>query len=221
MRISCGALAVLALLGTGCGILPDGTPPVAGRGAQSEALYLDVIAGLRARGLHRAAIAHLDEYERNHARTSATALLRGQSLVEIHDDAAALEVLGRITTGPEAAAAASGIGTIHARAERWSEAVASFTTANRLEPTNPRYLNNLGFALLQGGQPGLAEARLRTAAELDADSAEIRNNLALLMLATQRRADGERMLTQVPSAEARQAIRRAARQIQSRTERRN
>lgn len=221
MRISWGALALLTLLGAGCGTSPGTTPPAPAGRAQSEALYLDVIAGLRSRGLHRAAIAHLDEYERNHARTPATALLRGQSLVEIRDDGAALDVLRRITTGPEAAAAASGIGTIHARAERWSEAVASFATANRLEPTNPRYLNNLGFALLHDGQPELAEARLRTAAELDAESAEIRNNLALLMLATQRRADGERLLAQVPSADARQAIRRAASQIQSRTERRS
>lgn len=184
---------------------------------QPEALYLDMIRGLRERGMHRAAIAHLDEYERRFRRTPGTTLLRGQSLLAIDDDQAALTVFRTITSGPEAAAAKAGIGTVMGRAGQWDRAVEAFTAATQIEPTNARYINNLGYALLRQGNTEQGEFRLRMASELDPSSAEIRNNLALLLLASNRRADGEQLLQQMPDGEARAAIRRAAAQIQSQT----
>lgn len=217
-----GSLSFLLL--TGCSSLGldfgrsrggDPVPPQAA--GQPQALYLDLIAGLRQRDLHRAALAHLDEYERIYPSTPATQLLRGQSLLELHDDQAALAVFRQITRGPEVAAAQAGMGTAAARSGQWGQAVEAFTAATRLEPTNPRFLNNLGYALLRSGNTAQGEFRLRMANELAPNSAEIRNNLALLLLASNRRAEGERLLTQMPSAEARAALRREAAQIQGRS----
>ncbi|MDB5412250.1 MAG: hypothetical protein JWR10_585 [Rubritepida sp.] len=227
MKIALAGSLSLVLL-SGCSSLGldfsrmrGGEAPAPQAAGQPETLYLDLITGLRGRGLHRAALAHLDEYERLYERTPATLLLRGQSLLDIRDDAAALEVFRQITSGPEAAAAQAGIGTAAARIERWDLAVEAFTEAVRREPTNPRYLNNLGYALLRSGNAREGEFRLRMAGELDPNSAEIRNNLALLLLATSRRPDGERLLALMPSAEARAALRREAAQIQNPPERRS
>jgi hypothetical protein len=49
----------------------------------------------------------------------------------------------------------------------------------------------------------------------------IRNNIALLLLATNRRAEGERLLALVPSQETRNAIRREAQRLAIRPERRS
>lgn len=229
MRRAAAALSLL--LASGCSSLPLPSVSFSGNSSprrdaevvtpvppgQPQALYLDVITGLRARGLHRAAIAHLDEYERRFARTPATALLRAQSLLEINDDQAALTVFQSIRSGPEAAAARAGTGTVMARQNDWDRAVEAFTAATQLEPTNPRFLNNLGYALLRQGNSGQGEYRLRMASELDPASAEIRNNLALLLLSSNRGPDGERLLAQTPSPEVRAAIRRAAAQIQNRS----
>ncbi len=216
---------LLPLLLGGCAGLPDlsswlrEAPPAfgvaaAGQAGTPRALYLDMIAGLRQRGLHRAALAHLDEYERQHGATAATTLMRGQSLLEIGQERAAVAAFSAIPEGPERAAAQAGIGMALGRAGDWEGAASAFAEAVRREPTNARHVNNLGFALLRRGEAEEAEFRLRTAVELDPASPEIRNNLAVLLLATNRRPQGEQMLASVPDPALRATMRRVAAQIQ-------
>jgi Flp pilus assembly protein TadD len=223
MMARAAMLAICAALLAGCGTARHvgSGPPAAPQTAEAQQLYLDLIRGLRQRGLHRAVIAHLDDFERQNGERPATILLRGQALNDIGDHEGALRAFSRITGGPEFPAARQGMGLAAAGAGLLPEATELLETAVRLEPTNPRFLNNLGFVQLQQGNVQQAESRLRTAAELDAESAEIRNNIALLLLATNRRAEGEQLLAMVPSQETRNAIRREAQRLSARPERRS
>lgn len=220
MRIA-AIVALCAGLLVGCATMGEDRAAAAPEAPEAQQLYLDLIRGLRQRGLNRAVIAHLDEFERRHGERPATILLRGQALNDVGQPEAALAVFRRITEGPELPAARQGMGLAAAGAGRWSEAAELLEAAVRLEPTNARFLNNLGYVHLQQGQAQQAESRLRTAAELDGESAEIRNNIALLLLATGRRVDGERLLALIPNAETRNTIRREAQRLASRIERRS
>jgi Flp pilus assembly protein TadD len=209
-------LAILAamLLLTGCADVNGARTDMAQNNAQQpKTLYLDVINGLRQRGLYRAALANLDEYERSNPRTPQTILLRGQLLLSIGADAQALAEFQAIKTGPELAAAQSGIGAIDAHRGDWAGAVAAFGVSVANEPTNARYINNLGFAQLHQGDAADADYRLRMAAELDPASAEIRNNVTLLLLATGRKAEGEQMLADLKDPATQAALRREAAKI--------
>jgi len=188
---------------------------------QARGLYLDLIRGLRQRGTNRAALAHLDEYERQYGTNPASDLMRGEILADLGDEAGATEALRRISGGQEQAPALNTLGLLAGRAGRWNEAKESFEAAIRLEPTNVRFINNLGFALLNLGDAQGAEHRLRMAAELEPTSEEVRNNIAVLLLATGRRADGERALAQIQSSDMRNAIRREAQRLNIRPERRS
>ncbi|RVT91547.1 tetratricopeptide repeat protein [Rhodovarius crocodyli] len=221
LALAPGCETVRGVLGPTTGAPAATAPSPATDRQQARNLYLDVIRGLRERGSNRAALAHLDEYERQHGQSPASNLMRGEILTDLGDEPGATAALGRISGGAEQAAALNTMGLLAGRGARWNEAKDRFEAAIRLEPTNVRFINNLGFALLNLGDAPGAEHRLRMASELDPNSEEVRNNIALLLLATGRRADGERVLGQIQSSETRNAIRREAQRLTIRPERRS
>jgi Flp pilus assembly protein TadD len=211
------------LLAAGCvQANPSGMPAAtAQEAADARQLHLDLIRGLRQRGLNRAVIAHLNEFDQRHGASDATRLLRGEALSAIGDHAEAMAVFRTVQPGPEFSAAQQGMGLAAAGAGQWDEALALLQAAARVEPTNARLMNNIGFVQLQRRDFEGAERHLRTAAELDPENPEIRNNIALLLLAMGRRVEGERLLAAVPSVDARNAIRREGYRLFTRTERRS
>jgi Flp pilus assembly protein TadD len=82
-----------------------------------------------------------------------------------------------VAIAPKLASAHSGIAIVYDRLGRAGAAVEHHRLASELEPTNPSYLNNLGFTLLAHGKAREAIAVLREALRLDPTSARIRNNL--------------------------------------------
>ena len=174
---------------------------------QAQVLYLDLIKGLQQRKLYRAALAHLDEFERLHGRQPQASLLRAECLAEVGDGAAARVAFQGLLRGPQAAAARHGLGMLAAREAQWPRAISEFNAALALEPTSTRVLNNLGYALLRCGDVAGAEFRLRQAAELEPDNAGVRNNLALLLAATNRNAEADSLLGAAGNAPMRRALR--------------
>lgn len=218
---------ILCLAGwlSGCGTGLDSLPSLSLGGARSDSdagqaqtLYLDLIKGLQQRGLHRAALAHLDEFDRLHGRHPQASLLRAESLAQVGEDAAAWTAFQGLLRGPQAAAARHGLGLLAGRGERWPEAVTEFNAALALEPTSTRILNNLGYALLRSGDMTAAEFRLRQAAELEPGNGGVRNNLALLLAATNRNAEAERLLGTAGNAPLRLALREEVARITPRQE---
>lgn len=202
----------LCLVLGACGHTPIGEQ----LGDNEQRLYLLIIAGLREQGLHQAALAHLDEYERRYGRNRQTALLRGQSLLDSGREEEAVDVLRTITDGPEAGAAASALGHLYARRGRWSDAEQFFRDATRREPSNARYLNNLGYALLHVGKVAEAEQYFRAAWELERTNPAIRNNLVIFFLVVGRSQEANSLLRQVANAHTRTELRRQAMAIRSR-----
>ena len=177
---------------------------------REKALYLDVIGNLQKQNLHRAALAHLDEYDRRYGGSETSARRRAESLLAVGEDAQAerawLALLPQVTDG----AAYNGLGMVYARQQRWAESRANFEAAVQREPTRASYLNNLGYALFRAGERDRAGFRLRQAEELDPASGEIRNNLVTVLFADGRTAEAEQRLETVADRRQRDTIRRRA-----------
>jgi Flp pilus assembly protein TadD len=207
-------LALLAACANpGNGPETGGDPATLSDAQRERALYLDLIAGLQKRDLHRAALAHLDEYDRRYGPSETSARRRAEALLAVGENARAEEAFLALVPVAKDGSAYAGLGATYARQSRWREAQAAFEEAVKREPTRPGYLNNLGFAMLRNGDIRGAEFRLRQAEELDQGSDEIRNNLTAVLLAGGRREDAETRLAAVADRGQRDTIRRQAQRI--------
>lgn len=182
------SLAALA----GCSTTPKWASLTAPAPAQADAplsktaeadLYLGIVNGLIKQGRYEAAIAFLDQYKESQAQSPRYQLLRGEALLGAKRYADADLAFNAAVKSDLAAQAWSGLGRVEAAQGRWDTATDDFAHASRLDPANPSYLNNLGYAKLQqgetGGQLAGAETDLKRAYELDPNSNTIRNNLIL------------------------------------------
>jgi Flp pilus assembly protein TadD len=152
--------------------------------APPRGLYLQLIRQTRADGRPRAAIAYLDDFDRQFPRDRDAALLRINSLLDLGQVDQAEAVLSAVPRsgkegGKDGAALDVMRGHILAARGQWDAAVPAYTTAVAADPTSPVLRNALGYALLRAHQPGAAIEALRGAADLAPDDAVIRNNLIL------------------------------------------
>lgn len=148
---------------------------------ESRALYFKLIHDMREQGHSRAALAHLDEFERRFPKEPRARILRADCLVDIGDVAQAEGIYRRLLHGSEAADAYAGLGRIRGLSGDWRGAVVYLNKASTLQPTSSKHLNDYGFALLQSGDAAAALARLRQAAELAPRNPQVRNNLILAL----------------------------------------
>ena len=222
MRRSCLLLSLAALLPLGAcagsldafqrgGVAPAAasaaavTPAHAADETPPRALYLHLVAGLESEGKSHAALAYLDDYDRLYPGDQQAKLLRAAALLKVgHSDAAAAVYRGLLPTAL-AAAAHDGLGQVSALHGDWSAARDQFLQAARLAPTEPKFLNNYGYALLKLGAFNTAEFSLRRAAELAPGRAAIRDNLVLCLHLEGKTAAADRLL-QAKSADERRSV---------------
>ncbi|WP_424135090.1 tetratricopeptide repeat protein [Roseomonas chloroacetimidivorans] len=179
-------------------------------GPQERDLYLDLIAGLQEKDLHRASLAHLDEYDKRFRPTARSLRLRAEAYTVVGPDSLAVATWKQLIGTADEAAAYNGLGRIYAGAGQWDDASDAFRSAVAKEPTNARYVNNYGFALLRAGNREQAEFRLLQAEELDRDNAEIRSNVILVLLANGKSTEADARLARIADAGARANLRRDA-----------
>ena len=146
---------------------------------RTRKLFLIVVEGLRKQGKSRAALAFLEDYNRQYPNDPKAELLQADCLMDDGGTEQASAIYARLKTGPNAAAAHAGLGRIAASRRDWAGAVVQFGEATRRDPSNPSYVNDLGFAQVRAGEyePGIA--RLQQAAQLDPNNRVVRNNLIL------------------------------------------
>jgi hypothetical protein len=84
---------------------------------RSQTLFLTIVSGLRDQGQSRAALAYLDEFERQYPRIPYAALLRAQCLMDVGKAEEAEPIFNTILKGEYAAAAHAGLGSIAASRE--------------------------------------------------------------------------------------------------------
>ncbi|MDD5329936.1 MAG: hypothetical protein PHX38_08025 [Sulfuricella sp.] len=174
-------------------------------------LYLQLIAGLQAKELYFASLAHLDAFDLRWPANPRATLLRADALRETAylDKAAAL--YQTLLRGDQAARAYHGLGIIAGRKGDRTAAIAFLEQASRRDPTSTLILNDLGYIQLLGGQLEDARFNLHKAAELASKDARAGANLALLYLLEGKpeRADGVMQWYQLPEARRKQIYSKA------------
>lgn len=114
-------------------------------------------------------------------------LLQGKALARagLPDDAIPwLERVGRRT--PQYGEARDELGLIYMERRELDTATTLFRQAVSADPRNPKYLNNLGFALMSSGRHAEAIEPLRAALAADGGQPRTRNNLGFALVATGR-----------------------------------
>jgi Flp pilus assembly protein TadD len=158
---------------------------VDGRSTKSRGLYLALIREMRQSGKTYAALAHLDAFEKMYPHVAEAVVLRGDCLVDIGSYAEAQAVYRTLLKSKTTAAPANaGLGRIEGLNGRWAEAAGDFSQAVTLDPTNPSYLSDLGYALMRQGSLDQALFRIKQASQLAPSDARVRNNLILVLAAS-------------------------------------
>jgi Flp pilus assembly protein TadD len=149
--------------------------------ASTRKLFLIVIDGLRKQGRSRAALAFLDDYNKQFPNDREAMLLQAECLLDTDAFDQAKPIYTALLTSPQAAAAYAGLGDVAAAQHDWPNATTQFEEATRRDPSNASYVNDLGFALVHVGQYDRGLAKLQQATQLDPASRTARNNLILGM----------------------------------------
>lgn len=145
-------------------------------------VYASLIRDMQSKGLYFAALAHIAAYEQKYGTTPAVELMKGDALRETGQNEAARSVYHQLLDTPDAAAAWHGLGLLDAGTKNFPSAVIALRNAVARAPTEPLYLNDLGFALLRTGDVAGARVPLAQAAELAPDNGKIIANLAIYLL---------------------------------------
>jgi len=202
-RCTVGGAALLTL--AACA---SATPEIGSGRPVDRGLYLDVIRQLEANGRSRAALAYLDDYGNRWPETEETQLLRARILLSLDETERARSIFLSLADGRLQDEAMAGLGTVALRRGRLEEALAAFEIAVDLAPAEPRFLNNLGYALMLADRPEAALAVLSRAAELAPRNGHIRNNLAIAAHWSGERRLADAIVAGLPEPQARRDLRR-------------
>ena len=172
--ILCGAL----LLGLAAPALA-GAPALPAE-PSTRGLYLKLIDQARADGRPRAALAYLDDFDRQYPADPAARFLRINSLLDLGDVDKA-EAAAATLPASNDGRLSQVLGHLRVARGRWDEAVPLYQQAIRANPADAMLRNALGYAQLRAGHYTPAIETLRGAVDLAPGEAVIRNNLALAL----------------------------------------
>ncbi|WP_404476295.1 tetratricopeptide repeat protein [Novosphingobium sp. BL-52-GroH] len=198
--------AVLALPGAGPAIAADTATAAAPEGS-TRSLYMSLIRQARTDGRARAAIAYLDDFDRQHPDDREAQLLRVNCLLDLDQVAAARTALARIPVSDRNGQVQAMRGHVLAAEGKWPQAAAQYAAALQASPADPFIGNALGYAQLRAGHSAQAIETLRGARDLAPDDAVVRNNLILALTVTGRVGEAEGLLARVPDVKEKARLR--------------
>lgn len=228
LRTSCLLLAVtLAALASGCASTtpkyvraPSLAPPEPDP-QDSRNAYLELIERMQQQGAWYASLAHVEAFRQRYGDRPALRLLQADALRETGQADAAVALYRELSSGPQAAAAAHGLGLIAARRDDDAGSEQALARATQLQPLNTDYLGDLGYARLRAGQFDQAREPLAKALELSPGNAKATANLALWAVLRGDQATAERLSAQASlNEETRRSIQQQAQQIRTRLQQR-
>lgn len=170
-------------------------------------LYLTLIRQARADGRARAALAYLDDFERQHADDREARVLRVNCLLDLDQVEAARAALSRIPANDRSGAALAVRGHVLVAEGQWRQAAVQYAAALQASPTDALIANALGYARLRSGMAAEAVEALRSAHDLAPDDVVIRNNLMLALTLNGRLAEADALLAGVPDVQAKAKLR--------------
>jgi len=184
----CPLPLVLALLSTACAHggtayrQPPPEPSLSPAPQDDRAMYLSLIRRMQEQGAYYASLAHIEAFRKRFGDAPELRIAQADALRETGDGDGAATLYRSLVRGAQAAPAWHGLGLVAAASGDRATAEQALGNAVQLEPLNPGYLGDLGFALLQSGRTAEARAPLAKAAELAPDSSRAAANLALWAL---------------------------------------
>lgn len=187
----------------------------------SRNAYLELIQRMQQQGAWYASLAHVDAFRQRYGDTPALRLLQADALRQTGQIDAALAMYRELGNGPQAAAAAHGMGLIAALRDDDQGGEQALARATQLSPLNTDYLGDLGYARLRAGRFEQAREPLAKALELSPGNAKATANLALWALLRGDTATVERLAQQASfSEETRRSVEQQAQQIRARLQQR-
>ncbi|MBA0395087.1 Flp pilus assembly protein TadD [Stenotrophomonas maltophilia] len=188
----------------------------------SRNAYLELIERMQQQGAWYASLAHVDAFRQRYGDSPALRLLQADALRETGQADAAIALYRELSSGPQAAAAAHGLGLIAARRDDDAGSEQALAQATQLQPLNTSYLGDLGYARLRAGRFEQAREPLAKALELSPGNAKATANLALWAVLRGDTATAERLAQQANlNEETRNSIQQQAAQIRARLQQRH
>jgi Flp pilus assembly protein TadD len=176
------------------------TPPVHAAGGKTEAgastrnLFLMLIRQARDDGHARAALAFLDDFEREFPGDTDALILRINCLLDLDQveeaQAAAANLPVHNASGPVHAVQ----GHVLAAAGNWDGAIAEYSAALQTIPSDALTINALGYSQMRAGHTDAAVETFRRARELAPQDTVIRNNLLLALTVAGRIGEADALL---------------------------
>ncbi|WP_313439446.1 tetratricopeptide repeat protein [Novosphingobium sp.] len=206
-------LAVLALgVGTAASVPPTNRAWAAEAlgteaSGSTRQLYLVLIQQARKDGRQRAALAFLDDFDRQYPGDRESRILRINCLLDLGQTEGAAAALAQIPTADRSAEAQAVRGHVLAAQGQWPAAAEQYRAALRASPADPLIGNALGYALLRGGDATQAVEALKAARDLAPGNDVVRNNLALALTVAGRRGEVDALLATVRNPSAKAALR--------------
>ncbi|MGN1055522.1 MAG: hypothetical protein ACI4QS_02275 [Comamonas sp.] len=149
---------------------------------ESEGAYIALIERMQKQGMWFASLAHIDALENRWKPSEDSSILRADALRHAGNLQASTALYEQLLKGRQASRALHGLGLNAAAEQRYAQAVLHLQTAQKLNPTDPALLSDLGFALLH--VPGALGAGLplKQAAQLEPQNPRIQSNLAVYLV---------------------------------------
>jgi len=187
----------------------------------SRNAYLELIARMQLQGAWYASLAHVDAFRQRYGDPPALRLLQADALRETGQADAAIALYRDLSSGPQAAVAAHGLGLLAARRDGDAGSEQALARATQLQPLNADYLGDLGYARLRAGQFDQAREPLAKALELSPGNAKATANLALWAVLRGDTATAERLAQQASlNEDTLRSIQQQATQIRTRLQQR-
>lgn len=175
--------------------------------ASTRSLYISLIRQARTDGRPRAAIAYLDDFDRQHPDDREAQVLRVNCQLDLGQIAAARAALARIPANDRSGGALAVRGHVLAAEGNWKQAATQYAAALQASPADAFIANALGYAQLRSGQSARGIETLRGAHDLAPDDAVLRNNLILALTMTGRLGEADAMLAQVADLQEKTRLR--------------
>lgn len=161
--------------------------------SQSD-MMLNVVREARADRRYYAVLAYARQYIAQHGHTPELYALYAEALMETGQLAESRSLYQSLLRTDLAAQAHHGLGLLAARSGQDAQAVQELSGAVALQPANPIFLGDLGYAQLRAGDLRGAGLSLGQAAELAPGDQRILGNMAILLLLRHRPADADALM---------------------------
>jgi Flp pilus assembly protein TadD len=183
------------LLG-GCSMFRGGDVRDPGPNGSDEmrSMHLSMIRALSDSGKVQAALAFLDDYEIRFPEDREARALRAEALLRVGRREESQVMFRKLLEEDYRPAADFGLGQVHAAYRDWHAASKYFGEAARRAPTNVRYLNNYGYALMKIDDAKAAYNVLARAYQLKPNDERTRNNFILAATHSGHQADANKAL---------------------------